>query len=398
MKKAEVFQAYQDYIMPTYARVPLIFVKGKGMKLVDVDGRIYLDFFPGWGVSALGHCHPKVVSAVREQIGKLIHLPNNYLSVQQARLAKELIYWTFPGKVFFANSGAEANEAAVKLARAYGSKDGRYEIISFKNSFHGRTLAALTMTGQSKYHEGFQPLPAGFRSVTFNDIKALKEAVTEKTVAVIIELIQGEGGINVADKDYIVSIRKLCDEKKLLLIIDEVQTGMGRTGKMFAYEHYGITPDVITLAKSLGGGLPIGVMIVKKEMADILTAGKHASTFGGSPLVCKAALAALRAIQKEKLLANARQMGEYLKESLLELAARYKLIKEIRGIGLMLGVELAIEGKPVVEECLNHGLLINCAQGNVLRLLPALNVEKKQIDRAVNILDRALSKVNGSLI
>lgn len=381
--------------MPTYARVPLIFVKGKGMKLVDVDGRIYLDFFPGWGVSALGHCHPKVVSAVREQIGKLIHLPNNYLSVQQARLAKELIYWTFPGKVFFANSGAEANEAAVKLARAYGSKDGRYEIISFKNSFHGRTLAALTMTGQSKYQEGFQPLPEGFRTVAFNDIKAFKDAVTEKTAAVIIELIQGEGGINVADKDYILSLRKICDENRLLMIIDEVQTGMGRTGKMFAYEHYGVKPDAITLAKALGGGLPIGAMIVKKEMADVLTAGKHASTFGGSPLVCKAALAALRAIQKEKLLANARKMGEYLKESLLELAGRHKVIKEIRGIGLMLGVELSIEGKPVVEECLKDGLLINCAQGKVLRLLPALNVEKKQIDKAINIIDRALSKVAG---
>lgn len=395
MKKAEVLQAYQDYIMPTYSRIPLIFVKGKGMKLVDVDGRQYLDFFPGWGVSALGHCHPKVVSAVRDQIGKLIHLPNNYLSLQQARLAKELIYWAFPGKVFFANSGAEANEAAVKLARAYGSKDGRYEIISFKNSFHGRTLAALTMTGQSKYQDGFQPLPAGFLTVEFNNMEALKTAVTEKTVAVIIELIQGEGGINVADKDYILSLRKLCDEKGLLLIIDEVQTGMGRTGKMFAYEHYGITPDVMTLAKALGGGLPIGVMIVKKEMADILTAGKHASTFGGSPLVCKAALAALRAIQKEKLLTSARENGEYLKESLLGLAGRHKIIKEIRGIGLMLGVELAIEGGPVVEECLRQGLLINCAQGNVLRLLPALNVEKKQIDKAISIIDRALSKAAG---
>lgn len=395
MKKTEVLQAYQDYIMPTYSRIPLIFVKGKGMKLVDVDGRQYLDFFPGWGVSALGHCHPKVVSAVRDQIGKLIHLPNNYLSLQQARLAKELIYLAFPGKVFFANSGAEANEAAVKLARAYGSKDGRYEIISFKNSFHGRTLAALTMTGQSKYQDGFQPLPEGFRTVEFNNMEALKTAVTAKTVAVIIELIQGEGGINTADKDYMLSLRKLCDEKGLLLIIDEVQTGMGRTGKMFAYEHYGITPDVMTLAKALGGGLPIGAMIVKKEMADILTAGKHASTFGGSPLVCKAALAALRAIQKEKLLANARKMGDYLKENLSELAGRHKVIKEIRGIGLMLGAELAIEGKPVVEECLNQGLLINCAQDKVLRLLPALNVEKKQIDKAISIIDRALSKVTG---
>lgn len=383
--------------MPTYTRLPLIFVKGKGMKLVDVDGRIYLDFFPGWGVSALGHCHPKVVSAVREQIGKLIHLPNNYLSLQQARLAKELICLAFPGKVFFANSGAEANEAAVKLARAYGSKDGRYEIISFKNSFHGRTLAALTMTGQSKYQDGFQPLPAGFRSVAFNDIEALKTAVSDKTVAVIIELIQGEGGINVADKSYVLSLRKLCDEKGLLLIIDEVQTGIGRTGKMFAYEHYGITPDVMTLAKALGGGLPIGVMVVKKETADVLTAGKHASTFGGSPLVCKAALAALRAIQKEKLLINARKMGEYLKERLSELSSRHKAIKEVRGIGLMLGVELSIEGKPVVEECLKDGLLINCAQDKVLRLLPALNVEKKQIDKAISVIDRALSKTASGL-
>lgn len=390
MKKQEIFDCYQDYIMPTYSRMPLIFAKGKGMRLTDIDGRVYLDFFPGWGVSALGHCHPKVVSAVRDQIGKLIHLPNNYLSVQQAKLARELIYWAFPGKVFFANSGAEANEAAVKLARAYGSKDGRYEIISFENSFHGRTLAALTMTGQLKHQEGFQPLPQGFKTVPFNNIDALKDALSEKTVAIIAELIQGEGGVNVADKDFISALRKLCDEKKLLLIIDEVQTGMGRTGKMFAYEHYGITPDVITLAKALGGGLPIGAMVAKKEFADILTPGKHASTFGGSPLVCKAALAVFRAIQKEKLLSNAKEMGEYLRVKLEGLAVKHKIIKEIRGLGLMIGIELNVPGRGVVEQCLNSGLLINCTHENVLRLMPALNVEKKQIDKTVNILDRVL--------
>ena len=391
MKKQEVFQAYQDYVMPTYARTPVIFVKGKGMQMADIDGRKYLDFFPGWGVSSLGHCHHGVVAAVRDQIGKLIHLPNNYLSLQQAKLARELIYWTFPGKVFFANSGAEANEAAVKLARGYGR--GRYEIISFENSFHGRTLATLTMTGQPKHQEGFSPLPEGFRSVPFNDINALEKALTPKTIAIIIELIQGEGGINVAASDFVLALRKMCVEKKLLLIVDEVQTGLGRTGKLFAYQHYGITPDVLTLAKALGGGLPIGVMIAKREIADTLTAGKHASTFGGSPLVCKAALAVFKAIQKEKLLANAQRMGGSLKEKLEGLSRKHTIIKEIRGLGLMLGIELDMDAKPIVEEAFKYGLLINCTHDKVLRLMPALNVNEKQIDKAVNILDRALSKV-----
>ncbi len=395
MKKEEVINAYQDYIMPTYRRTPLIFVKGKGMQLTYIDGKRYLDFFPGWGVSSLGHCHPKVVSAVRQQIDKLIHMPNNYLSLPQAKLAKEIIYQSFPGKVFFANSGAEANEAAVKLSRAYGAAGGRYEIISFENSFHGRTLAALSMTGQHKYQEGFQPLPKGFTIVPFNNMEAVCNAVTERTAAIIIELIQGEGGINVADKDFVLSLRKLCDEKKLLFIVDEVQTGLGRTGKMFAYEHYNIVPDVITLAKSLGGGLPIGAMVAKKDIADILTPGKHASTFGGSPLVCKAALAVFKAIQKEKLLTNARKQGEYLKDSLRDLAGKYSIIKEIRGIGLMVGIELNIAAEEVVGGCLKNGLLINCTQERVLRLLPALNVEKKQIDRAVNILGGELAKAAG---
>lgn len=391
MTKQEILQAYHDYIMPTYSRFPLIFVKGKGMKLIDIDGKQYLDFFPGWGVSSLGHCHPKVVSAVRDQIDKLIHLPNNYLSIQQAKLAKELIYWAFPGKVFFANSGAEANEGAVKLARAFGK--GRYEIISFTDSFHGRTLSTLTMTGQPKYQEGFSPLPQGFKTVPFNDINAVRGAVSDKTVGIIIELIQGEGGINVVEKSFVLALRQLCDERKLLLIADEVQTGIGRTGKMFAYEHYGIIPDVMTLAKALGGGLPIGAMVARKEIADTLGPGRHASTFGGGPLVCKAALAVFRAIQKEKLLSNAKEMGEYLKEKLKEIDNKHSIIKEVRGLGLMVGIELNIGGKPIVEECQKQGLLINCTQDTVLRLMPALNVNKKQIDKAVGILDKVLAAI-----
>jgi len=390
VKKQEIFQAYQDYIMPTYTRMPLIFVKGKGMKVIDIDGKEYLDFFPGWGVSSLGHCHPDVVSAVRDQIDKLIHLPNNYLSIPQAKLAKEIICHSFPGKVFFANSGAEANEAAVKLTRAYG--EGRYEIISFNNSFHGRTLAALTMTGQAKYQEGFEPLPAGFKSVAYNDRDALKKALSDKTAGIIIELVQGEGGINVADQDFVLYLRKLCDEKKILLIADEVQTGLGRTAKMFAYQHYGITPDIMTLAKALGGGLPIGAMVARKEIADILGPGRHASTFGGSPLVCKASLGVFKALRKEKLIANAREMGEYLKDKLSELAKKYSVIKEVRGLGLMIGIELNTAGKPVVEECIKRGLLINCTHETVLRLMPALNVTKKQADKAVGILDKAIQE------
>ena len=388
MKIQEIFDSYKDYIMPTYTKMPLVFVKGKGSYLWDIHGKKYLDFFPGWGVGNLGHCHPKVMAAVRDQVSKLIFIPNNYYHLPQAKLAKEIIYWSLPAKVFFCNSGAEANEAAIKFSRKFGQ--GRYEIISFENSFHGRTLAALAATGQKKYQIGFEPLPEGFKIVKFNDIQAVKNAITDKTVAIMIELIQGEGGINVANNDFVLELRKICDEKKLLLIIDEVQTGIGRTGKLFCYQHYGVTPDIMTLAKAFGGGLPIAVMVVKKDIADTLGPGMHASTFGGSPLVCKAALAVLRAIQKERLLTNAQRMGEYLFLKLNELKNKCKVIKEVRGLGLMAGIELNIEGKVIVEKCIEKGLLINCTHDRVLRLMPALNITKKEIDRAVNILDSVL--------
>jgi len=389
MKIEDAFGAYRDCIMSTYTKTPLIFVKGKGSKLWNIQNKAYLDFFPGWGVGNLGHCHPKVIQAVRDQISKLIFIPNNYYHLPQARLAKEIIYWSYPGKVFFCNSGAEANEAAIKLSRKFGK--GRYEIITFENSFHGRTLAALAATGQKKYQDGFEPLPGGFKTVELNDLEGLRGALTDKTVAIMLELIQGEGGINVAGRNFVLGLRKLCDENNLLLIVDEVQTGIGRTGKMFCYQHYGITPDVMTLAKALGGGLPIGAMVVKKEFADILGPGMHASTFGGGPVICKAALAVLESIQKEKLLNNARDMGGYLFQRLNELKSKFTVIKEIRGLGLMVGVELNVEGKPLVEECLKRGLLINCTHDKVLRLMPALNITKKEIDKALGILAGVLA-------
>ena len=388
MKLEEIFEVYSDYVMPTYVKVPLVFVKGKGSRLWDIHNKVYLDFFPGWGVGNLGHCHHKVVQAVRDQVGKLIFIPNNYYHIAQAKLAREIVYRTYPAKVFFCNSGAEANEGAIKLARKFGK--GRYEIITFEDSFHGRTLAALAATGQKKYQSGFEPLPEGFRTVRFNDIEAVKNAVSDKTVAVMLELIQGEGGINVADKGFVSELEKICDQKNLLLILDEVQTGIGRSGKLFCYQHYGITPDIMTLAKALGGGLPIGAMVVKKEIADTLGPGMHASTFGGGPVVCKAALAVLEAIQKEKLLANAQRMSGYLFAKLNALKDKYGIIKEVRGLGLMAGIELNSEGKNIVEKCLEKGLLINCTHDKVLRLMPALNITGKEIDQAITILGEVL--------
>jgi len=388
MKVDEIFKVYQDNIMSTYNKVPLVFVKGKGSRLWDIHGKLYLDFFPGWGVGSLGHCHPKVMQGVRDQIGKLIFVPNNYYHPFQAKLASELIRLSFPGKVFFANSGAEANEAAIKLARKFGA--GRYEIITFGNAFHGRTLAALAATGQGKYQSGFEPMPEGFKQVKFNDCAALAQAVTDKTVAIMLELVQGEGGVNLASHEFVKFLRKICDEKNLLLIFDEVQTGIGRTGKMFCYQHYGVTPDLLTLAKALGGGLPIGVLIAKNKLGDVLTPGVHASTFGGGPVICRAALGVFKAMQKEKILSNCQKMGEYLLEKLTLLKKTCPLIKEIRGLGLMLGVELNSPGKPVVQAAMEQGLLINCTHDNVLRLMPALNVTKKEVDQAIGILGSVL--------
>jgi predicted acetylornithine/succinylornithine family transaminase len=327
------------------------------------------------------------------QARELIHVPNNYYHERQARLAETIVRHSFPGKVFFCNSGAEANEAAFKLARKWGNP-ARNQIISMEGSFHGRTLAAVAATGQKRIQEGFEPLPAGFSSIPFNDINALEKAVSPKTAAVIVEPIQGEGGVRVAGAAYLKAVRELCDREKLLLIFDEVQTAMGRTGSMFAYRHFGVTPDMVTLSKALGGGVPIGALIAKKEIADTLGPGTHGTTFGGSPLACAAALAVFEAIEKEKLLENAAAMGAYLLKKLGELKSKYPaVVADVRGIALMAGMELSIEGKPVYETCLKRGLLINVTQGNVLRIMPPLIVKKKEIDGALRILDEALAGV-----
>jgi predicted acetylornithine/succinylornithine family transaminase len=387
--KKDIFDSYDQFIFPTYARLPAVFVKGKGSVLTDIDGKKYLDFFPGWGVSNVGHCHPKVVAAVRDQIGKLIHIPNNFFGVNQAKLAKEIIRNSFDGKVFFCNSGAEANEAAIKFARIFGAGQ-RHEIITTLNSFHGRTMGAISATGQAKHQKGFSPLLAGFITVPFNDIEAVRSAVTPKTVAVMLELVQGEGGLNISSPAYVQALRALCDEKDLLLIVDEVQTGMGRTGEMFAYKHYGIVPDVMTLAKGLGGGLPIGAMLAGRKMSHLLQPGMHGTTFGGSPLVTKAALGVFEALHKDKMLKNARTMGAYILGRLKGLQKDFSFVHEVRGLGLMIGVELSIEGKGIFDECFENGLIINCTQGKVLRIMPALNVTRKEVDRALVILEKAL--------
>lgn len=392
MKTVDVIHLYEQFVLPTYAKTPLCLVKGKGLKVWDLEGKEYLDFFSGWAVSGLGHCHPDVVNAIKNQARKIIHIPNNYYGVRQAQLAQTIVKHSFQGRVFFSNSGAEAMEAAIKFARKYGSKTSRYEIITMRGSFHGRTLAALAATAQEKYQKGFEPLPEGFRYVPFNDFEALEKALSAKTIAVAMELIQGEGGVNVASPEYVRNVRALCDRRDLLLVFDEVQTGMGRTGRWFAFQNYGIEPDLMTLAKSLGSGVPIGALVVNRKIKEeVLTAGTHASTYGGNPLVTAAALAVFKAIQKEGLLENAEKMGAYLRSKLLELKEKYpSLIKEVRGIGLMTGVELTIPGAELVNQLRERGLLINCTQERVLRIIPAMTVTKRMIDRAIQMMDEVM--------
>lgn len=392
-KTSKIVQKYDKYIMNTYKRVPLCLDKAKGAKVKDIDGREYLDFFPGWAVSGIGHCHPSVVAAIDKQDKRILHVSNNYYSEPQALLAETIIKNAFDGKVFFANSGAEANEAAVKLARKYGHDNGRFEIITMTKSFHGRTMAMITATGQEKVKIGFEPLPQGFVHVPFNDIEAVKESVTDKTIGIMLEPVQCEGGINMARPEYLKALRALCDEKDIVLIFDEVQTGMGRTGRMFCYQNYGVTPDVMTLAKALGGGLPIGACVASRKFQDVLTPGTHASTFGGSPIVCAAALSVFEAIGKFSLLKNTRKMSTYIKNGLERLKKKYHFIKEIRVLGLIIGVELSVKGEEIYKECLKEGLLINCTQDFVLRIMPPMTVSTAEADKAFAILDKVLSKL-----
>jgi len=390
MKTQETIELFDKYVIANYGRLPRVIVKGEGCYLYDADGNKILDMFPGWAVSGLGHCHPRVVEALRKQAGELLHIDNTFYSEPQGILAKLLSERAFGGKCFFCNSGAEANEAALKLARLHTAQE-KYKFITAEGSFHGRTFATVTATAQPKYHEGFLPLLPGFIYVPFNDVAALESAFSDEVAAVMVEPIQGEGGINVATAEYLEAIRRLCDENGAIMILDEVQTGIGRTGKWFAYQHFDVEPDIITMAKALGGGVAIGAMMAKEEIAASLVPGKHASTFGGNCLACAAGIAVIEAIEEDSLLENAAELGLHAKEKLEQLKHKHSIIESVRGIGLMIGVQLTSPGKDIVEKCLEKGLRTNCTSSTVLRFMPAMIATKDQIDQAVEILDAVLS-------
>ncbi|MBW8036433.1 MAG: aspartate aminotransferase family protein, partial [Planctomycetes bacterium] len=359
MNTKEIMEIFDKYVIANYGRLPRAIVKGQGNRLWDADGNEILDMFPGWAVSGIGHCHPKVVEAIQKQAAQLLHIDNTFYIENQGKLAELLSKRAFGGKSFFCNSGAEANEAAMKLARRHTAKE-KYKYITCEGSFHGRTFATVTATAQPKYHEGFLPMLAGFEYIPFNDVEALQKVFADDIAAVMIEPIQGEGGINVASAEFMRAIRELCDEHGALMILDEVQTAMGRTGKWFGFQHYDVEPDIITMAKALGGGVAIGAMMAQADVAASLVPGTHASTFGGNPLACAAGIAVIEAIEEENLIDNAIEMGEYAKDSLEALKEKHSIIDHVRGKGLMIGVQLTGDGSQIVSKCLEKGLRINC--------------------------------------
>ncbi len=390
MNAEETMGLFSKYVIPNYTRAPIVVVRGEGSHLWDADGRQYLDLFPGWGVSILGHCHPAVVEAIRKQAEQLLHVPNIFYTEPQGVLAQLLSEHSFNGQCFFCNSGAEAVEGAIKLARA-ATPEGRYKIVSLLDSFHGRTLAAMTATGQPRYHKGFEPLPAGFSYIPINDVAALEHSVDDETAAVLLEPIQGEGGVNIGSQEFLEASRSVTQERGALLIVDEVTTGMGRTGDFFAYQHYGIEPDIMTLAKGLGSGVAIGAFVATCEVAAQLKPGMHASTFGGNSLACAAAIATVQTIEREGLLERARTLGAYVMDWLRSLSRELSgLITEVRGRGLMIGVELSRPGAEIANECLSRGLVINCTHERVLRLYPALTVSEEELDQGLDILGNVL--------
>ncbi|MGZ8433512.1 MAG: acetylornithine/succinylornithine family transaminase [Candidatus Binatia bacterium] len=394
MKNKDIAAITDKFVAKTYARTPLALVKGRGVKVWDADGKEYLDFLVGIAVNSFGHCHPAIVKAIKQQAQTLMHVSNLYHVQAQSELARELCRNSFADRVFFCNSGAEANEAAIKLARRYGLEKlgGKYEIISTHNSFHGRTLATLTATGQEKVRAGYDPLPAGFRQVPYNKLDAMEAAIDEKkTVAILIEPIQAEGGVIVPHETYMLGLREICDQRRILLIFDEVQTGMGRTGKLFGYENFGVKPDIMTLAKALGGGLPLGAMLAREDVANSFGPGSHASTFGGNPVACAAGLAVMQLL-KTGALKNCVQMGKYFVKGLEALKKRFSFIRDIRGKGLLIGVELEIEGSKIADACMLEGLLMNCTAAKVLRFVPPLTIKKNEIDRGLAILEKVLAR------
>jgi len=383
---------YQKYVIPNYTRYPVCLVRGEGSHVWDDAGNRYLDFFPGWGCNALGHCPPRVVAAVREQVGQLIHVPNTWYTEAQGKLAQALAERTgWGGQSFFCNSGAEAIEAAIKVARLNG-RPGRYKIISMFNSFHGRTFGALSATGQPKYHQGLEPLLPGFRYAAFGDLDAANKLIDSETCAILVEPIQGEGGINLPPAGYLEGLRELADRHKLMLIFDEVQAGMGRTGRWFAHQNWDVRPDAIALAKALAGGVACGGLVARPEFADKLRPGTHAATFGGNPLACAAALATIETIEADGLLARAVEIGERFRRRFEALRGRCPSVREVRVRGCMIGVELAVDGSPIVQACLERRLLVNCTHSTVLRLLPALTLTDAEVDEGCDILEEVVSR------
>ena len=386
---------FEQYVIPNYRRFPISLVRGEGSWVWDAEGNRYLDFFPGWGCNLLGHCPPRVVEAVRDQVGRLIHVPNTWYMEPQGAFAQALSERSFGGQCFFCNSGAEANEAAIKLARAHGHAQGRFKIITMEGGFHGRTYAALSATAQPKYHAGFEPMVPGFTYVPYNDLDAVAKAIDPQTAAVLVEPIQGEGGINIPDAEYLPGLRRLCDENGILLILDEVQSGMGRTGQWFAYQHTEIEPDILTCAKALAGGIAAGVMMARPQIAEVLKPGMHAATFGGNPIACRAGLATIETIEEDKLLARGHAVGVRFQEQFESLRAELPgLIRDIRIRGVMIGLDVTFHAADVVPKCMERRLLVNVTHEHVVRLLPALSITDDEIDQGCAILADVLREVS----
>ncbi|MBL8823943.1 MAG: aspartate aminotransferase family protein [Planctomycetia bacterium] len=394
LSTAETIALFQKYVVANYNRYPVSLVRGEGSLIWDAEGKRYIDFFPGWGCNLLGHSPSRIVKAVQEQVAELIHVPNTWYMEAQGLLAKELSERSgFGGQCFFCNSGAEANETAIKLARLHG-QGKRYKIITMEGGFHGRTMGAVSATAQPKYHQSFQPMLPGFTFVPFGNLDAVKNAIDAETSAILVEPIQGEGGIRIPPQDYLSGLRKVADQHNLLLMFDEVQAGMGRTGQWFGYQNFGVTPDVMTLAKSLAGGMAMGAVVARAEVGATLKPGMHACTFGGNPVAARAALAYIETIEQEQLLQRAITIGSHFKERFSRLQKKCSLIRDVRILGCMIGIELDREGTTVVQQCLDRHLLVNCTQGNVIRLLPALNLHDKQLEEGCQILEDVLQSLS----
>jgi len=396
MKTKELIENEKKYLMQTYSRPGMVLDKGEGIKVWDLEGKQYYDFIGGIAVNAPGYSHPKLIQAIKNQAEKLIHCSNLYYSEPQIILAQMLVELSCGDKVFFANSGAEVNEGAIKLAVKYFKEQNKdkHTIIYMKNSFHGRTIGTLAATGKYKYQKDYLPLLPKFKEAIFNDLESVKAAVDDQVAAIMVEPIQGEGGINIASKEFIEGLRKLCNKKDMLLIFDEIQCGLGRTGKVFAYQYYNVEPDILTLAKPLGGGLPIGALIAKEKVASSFKPGDHGTTFGGNPVACAAAIAYLKVLQEENLITKCKEKGEYFKKKIEKLKEKYpEFIKEVRMIGLMVGLEIQKDGSEVVKKCLEEGALVNCTAGNVLRFLPPLIVKEEEIDYLIRVLDKIFKKI-----